>query len=568
METLSGDFLVSCTPMLDDKGRIQKIIHIATEITERKHAETALKASEKKLRNIVEHSNEIFYIHDTKHRFTYVSPQSLSILGYSPDEMLMEWTKLITENPMNEAGVEITERALRTGKKQRPYLIEVFRKGGSRVLLEIDESPLKDDKGKVIGMIGAARDVTEMKHAQEEKTKLQIQLLHSQKLEAVGQLAGGIAHDFNNILTAIITYGHFLKMKINDDHLRNYADHILALSEKAATLTSGLLAFSRKQIINLRPVDLNEIIRNVEEILFRIIGEDIVLQSALYGEDLSPFFEGKRSGEGIYVMADPGQIEQVIMNFATNARDAMPQGGVLSIETRIVELDNAFIKSRGYGKTGRYALLSVRDTGTGIDENTRERIFEPFFTTKEMGKGTGLGLAMVYGIIKQHEGFIDVSSKPGKGTTFEIYLPLIHSETGSANPKAVVPVRGGNETILLAEDDHDVRASTREILEKFGYTVIEAKNGEEAVYRFTENGAVIQLALLDMIMPKKGGKEACEEIRKMDPHMKILFSSGYTDDDNFIKGTPGRGYDVIQKPVHPNTLLKKIRDILDSGKKD
>jgi PAS domain S-box-containing protein len=693
METLAGTFLVSCTPMLDDKGNVHKIIHIATEITERKRAEAALKESEQKLRNIVEHSNEMFYIHDTKHRLHYISPQSFYMLGYTPDEMLIEWTNLITENPINKTGIAITEKALRTGKKQRPYLLELFKRDGSRVLLEVDESPLKDDEGTVIGMIGAARDVTEMKrveknllkseekyrtlvetmsegigvqdeqgivtyvnerfcrmigythdeligrrveafldrdnlqryreeinerkkggessyeqvwlkkdgqklftiispkiiydetgrfrgsfavitdvtdlkHAQEEKTKLQTQLLHSQKLEAVGQLAGGIAHDFNNILTAIITYGHFLKMKIDDEHLRNYADHILSLSEKAANLTSSLLAFSRKQIINLKPVDLNEIIRSVEKILFRIIGEDIVLQSVLSGEDLLPSSPEEKSMEGIHVMADPGQIEQVLMNLATNARDAMPKGGMLSIETRIVELDSKFIKSRGYGKEGRYALLSIRDTGTGIDEKNRERIFEPFFTTKEVGKGTGLGLAMVYGITKQHDGFVDVSSKKGKGTTFEIYLPLIQSEIESAKPEVLVQVQGGNETILLAEDDQDVRSSTREILEKFGYTVIEAINGEEAVHSFMENKAVIQFVILDMVMPKKGGKEVYEEIRRINPQIKVLFSSGYTEDDKIIKGVPGRGYDVIQKPVHPSILLKKIRNILNRGEKD
>ena len=301
--------------------------------------------------------------------------------------------------------------------------------------------------------------------------------------------------------------------------------------------------------------------------LFRIIGEDIVLKSMLSGEDMLSSSPEEKITQGIYIMADPGQIEQVIMNLATNARDAMPAGGMLSIETRIVKLDDAFIKSRGYGKTGRYALLRVRDTGTGIDEQNRERIFEPFFTTKEMGKGTGLGLAMVYGIIKQHDGFIDVSSKPGKGSTFEIYLPLIQSEIESVQPEVPAPVRGGNETILLAEDDQDVRASTKEILERFGYAVIEAVNGEEAVQRFLENQAVIQFVLLDIVMPKKGGQEAFEEIRRINPQVKVLFSSGYTEDAKIIKGIPGRGYDVIQKPVHPFMLLKKIRSILEKEEK-
>jgi PAS domain S-box-containing protein len=551
--------------VIGEKLKKKRIVVMYEDISKKKMAEEQIVQSRREWEEIFQAIGHPTILMDSKHNILSVNRVTLKVLGINHADEIKgkKCYEVFHDSGAPRTGCPV-EEILKSGRAETSEMeMETFH--GTFL---VSCTPMLDGKGNIQKFIHIATDITELKHAQEEKTKLQTQLLHAQKLEAVGQLAGGIAHDFNNILTAIITYGHFLKIKIEDDHLRNYADHILSLSEKAANLTSSLLAFSRKQIINLRPVDLNEIIRNIEKILFRIIGEDIVLKSMLSGEDILAPSSEEEFTQGIHVMADPGQIEQVIMNLATNARDAMPQGGTLSIETGIVELDNEFIRSHGYGKAGRYVLLCVRDTGTGIDEQTRERIFEPFFTTKETGKGTGLGLAMVYGIIKQHDGFIDVSSNPGKGSTFEIYLPLIHSEIESVDPEVSVPVRGGNETILLAEDDHDVRSSTREILEKFGYAVIEAVNGEEAINRFIEHNAVIQFVLLDMVMPKKGGKEAYEEIRRINPHVKVLFSSGYTEDAKIIKGIPGRGYDVIQKPVHPYLLLKKIRSILDKDEKD
>jgi signal transduction histidine kinase len=246
--------------------------------------------------------------------------------------------------------------------------------------------------------------------------KMHLQLLHAQNMEAIGQLAGGIAHDFNNILTAIIGYGHFIKVKTKDgDPLKTYAEHILSLSDRATNLTQGLLALNRKQIIQLRPVNINDIIREVNKLLLRMIGEDIELMTVLADDELT-------------VIADSGQIKQVMMNLATNARDAMPEGGRLTIKTGVVEIDDIFIKTHGFGTPGMYALISETDTGEGMDDVTRERIFEPFYTTKDVGKGTGLGLSIVYGIIKQHEGHINVYSEPGKGTTFKIYLPLVNAE--------------------------------------------------------------------------------------------------------------------------------------------
>jgi len=368
-------------------------------------------------------------------------------------------------------------------------------------------------------------------------------------MEAVGQLAGGIAHDFNNILTAVIGYAHMLKMKLKDDKkLGSYADNILSLSDRAANLTQSLLAFSRKQIINPRPVNLNEIIRTVEKLLSRIIGEDMQLKAVLSARDL-------------IIMADHLQIEQVLMNLATNARDAMPEGGRLTIGTEDVDIDHEFIKEHGYGTEGAYAVMSVTDSGAGMARETREKIFEPFFTTKETGKGTGLGLSMVYGIIKQHDGYINVYSEPGEGTTFRIYLPLIEAKADEIKPDFIKSLETGTETILLAEDETEVRAFTRKLLEEYGYKVIDAKDGDDTIDKFKLHKDKIELVILDVIMPNRNGREVCEAIKKITPDIKVLFTSGYPADH--IDGMIGKGSVFILKPVSPTKLLQKIREVLD-----
>lgn len=384
-----------------------------------------------------------------------------------------------------------------------------------------------------------------------EKERLEEQLRHAQKMEAVGTLAGGIAHDFNNILTAIIGYGGLLQMQIDKDEPSwHYVKQILGSAEKAANLTRHLLAFSRKHLIELKPVNLNESIKSVERLLKRLIREDIEIKVNLARENL-------------IVMADSGLIEQALMNLATNARDAMPGGGVLTIATESVELDREFFKASNYERPGRYALLSVMDTGMGMDEKTRERIFDPFFTTKEVGMGTGLGLSMVYGIIKQHEGYIDVSSKPGKGTTFSIYLRLIDSKIEEKRSKTLGPPEGGTETVLIAEDEESVRMLAKEILERYGYNVLEATDGEDAVRKFMKNKEKIQIILLDVVMPKKNGKEVYEEIVRVRPGIKALFISGYTSDIIHKQGIIDEGISFISKPISPEVLLGKVREVLD-----
>jgi two-component system cell cycle sensor histidine kinase/response regulator CckA len=399
-------------------------------------------------------------------------------------------------------------------------------------------------RGAYLGHLWQYRDIT-------DRQKLHDQLRQAQKMEAVGTLAGGIAHDFNNILTAIIGYANLMKLGLaSGKPLDGYVDQILASSERAAGLTQSLLAFSRKQTITLRSLDLNEIIRRVERLLHRLIGEDIELTTAVPAGNTR-------------VLGDSGQLEQVLMNLATNARDAMENGGRFSIEVGHVVLDDAFRRIHGYGKPGPYALIAVSDTGMGMDEKTRERIFEPFFTTKEVGKGTGLGLAIAYSVVKQHNGYINCYSEPGTATTFKIYLPLSQEEPLSEKkPEPSLPM-SGNETILLAEDDEEVRKLMQAVLEEFGYTIIPADNGEDATLKFSENSEKIRLAILDVIMPKKSGTEVYSEIKKIRPDIKVLFTSGYTVNVVHQKGILEPGLHFVSKPVSPKDLLLKVREVLD-----
>ena len=387
-----------------------------------------------------------------------------------------------------------------------------------------------------------------------DRKQLEEQLRQSQKMEAVGLLAGGVAHDFNNILMVIMGYGNILKKDHKlDERQHEKIDQILCSAEKAAHLTKGLLAFSRKQILTQKPINLNEITQNVAIFIGRIIGEDIQLKTTTYGE-------------GLTIYADAGQIEQVLINLATNARDAMPKGGLLTIETGLQVVEAPGGPGNRDARPGRYAVVAVSDTGCGMDEETGKRIFEPFFTTKEVGKGTGLGMAIVYGIIRQHKGFIDLQSEPGNGSVLRIYLPI--HETGQAQAlkgTAQGPMpEGGRETILLAEDDVDVRKLVFTVLTEFGYQVIQAVDGQDAVEKFIANQDRVGIVLMDMIMPKKNGKEAFEEICRIRPEVKVLFSSGYTADFIQNRGVPEMGVELIVKPVQPMELLRKVRAVLDS----
>ncbi len=388
--------------------------------------------------------------------------------------------------------------------------------------------------------------------AEEEQKKLLAQLMQAQKMEAVGLLAGGIAHDFNNIMTAIVGYATLVKKRMQPaDTSLPFLDHILSAADRAAKLTRSLLAFSRKQIIDPRPVDVNAIVKSTGKIVMPLIGADVQFSQVLAPGRLT-------------VMADSGQVEQVLMNLFTNARDAIHGGGRLSIETHAVTIDETYRKLHLLERSGRYAVISVSDTGMGMDEQTRKQIFEPFFTTKEVGKGTGLGLSIAYGIIKQHKGIITVYSEPGKGTTFKVFLPLIASlgETLPAGPDA--EVRGGTEMVLLAEDEPAVRQSISIMLRDAGYAVIEAADGKEALERFMAHKETIHLLLTDIIMPGRNGSEVYEQIRLVNPLIKVLFMSGYTADIIRNKGIEAEKSVFLSKPVLHDALLKKVREVLDS----
>ncbi|MBI5664679.1 MAG: response regulator [Nitrospirae bacterium] len=413
-----------------------------------------------------------------------------------------------------------------------------------------------DEIGKLASAFNDMADT--LKQREEEKQQLEEQLRHSQKMEAVGTLAGGIAHDFNNILTVIKSYGQMLqKTGLKKEDERRFLDQILSSTHKASALTRGLLTFSRKQTINPHPVNLNLLIADIEDMLRRIIDESIELEVDTTKEDL-------------IVLADKLQMEHVLINLVTNARDAMPEGGRLVISTGTIDVNARYSGAVDARTPGRYALLSISDTGTGMDLQTKERIFDPFFTTKDVGKGTGLGMSIVYGIINQHKGYIDVRSEPGKGTAFDILLPLDESAPEEERTEGMHEVKGGTETILLAEDDSDVRTLITDILTLAGYTVIAAGDGDEAVEKFIQNKDRIDLLLLDVKMPKKNGKVVYKEISRMAPGTKVLFMSGYAAEDTEKREgisdkplLPEEGTELLFKPLVPDEILGRIREMLD-----
>jgi CheY-like chemotaxis protein len=380
------------------------------------------------------------------------------------------------------------------------------------------------------------------------------QLRQAVKMEAVGRLAGGVAHDFNNILTAITGYSELALMNLDPlDPVRHDVKDILAAAERATSLTHQLLAFSRKQVLHPQRLDLNQVVANLDKMLRRIIGEDIDLVTIL-GPELGA------------VMADPGQIEQVIMNLVVNARDAMPQGGNLTIETANADLDEAYARKRVQVQPGPYVMLAVSDTGVGLDRDSLDRIFEPFFTTKEAGKGTGLGLATVYGIVKQSGGYVGVYSEVGHGTTFKIYLPRLEEAAGAGPPAAgTAELRRGRETLLLVEDADLLRGLAREVLERAGYMVLEARNGAEALQVHQQHEGPIHLLLTDVVMPGMNGRELAEQLAPLEPEMKVLYMSGYTDDTIVQHGVLEPGVAFLQKPFSPAALTRKVREVLEAA---
>lgn len=416
-------------------------------------------------------------------------------------------------------------------------------------ILDIRAVPIKDETGKVIKVIEIARDITEERKTQE-------QLIHSQRMEDIGILAGGIAHDFRNMLTPILGFAQLIKLAVDkDSSIYSYAENIISAGEKASYLAQGLLAFSRKQVLDMKPIVIDDLILNFSKIISRMIGEDIELKLNL-------------NSKNQLITGDASQLQQVLMNLVTNARDAMPKGGVLTISSENIFIDEEFKKIHGFGEVGKYILISVSDTGIGMNKATKTKIFEPFFTTKPAGKGTGLGLAIVYGIIKQHKGYINVYSELGIGTTFRIYLPVIEEKVEIEKKESPVHLdyfKGAGETILLVEDDENARNYIKIVLQEANYRVIEAKNGQEGIDKFFQNKDNIQLIILDVIMPVKNGRETLLEIEKINPQIKHIFISGYTSDIIFERGLIDKEIEYLSKPISPITLLQKVKSVLSKS---
>lgn len=528
----------------------ERTVELKQELIERRRIEQELLDREEHIRLLLNSTAEAIYGVDTRGLCIFCNPACLKMLGYETEQELIGKNLHEMIHHTRTDGKCYPEAECRINKAfgngQGCHVDdEIFwRADGTFLNVEYWSHPIVR-RQEIIGAVITFIDIT-------ERRSLEGQLLHAQKMEAVGTLAGGVAHDFNNILTAIIGYGTILRRKMGDVPLAVNADHLLEAAQRAAQLTKSLLAFSRKEALVTRPMDLNELVSRTGKLMVRLIREDIVFETVLTGGELG-------------VMADSTHIEQVLMNLATNARDAMPNGGRLSIRTERVALNADYIRMHQYAKPGEYALISVSDTGMGMDENTCNKIFEPFFTTKEVGKGTGLGLSMAYGIIKQHKGYIHVYSELGKGTVFKIYLPFVRSTVKGeiAQAEAEKPIPRGSETVLIAEDDRSLRLLAKTLLEEYGYRVIEAEDGEDAVRKFRENQDQVRLLLLDIVMPRLDGRKAYEEIRKLQPGIKALFASGYTEDILSIKDILDQGLDFIQKPMRPSDLLVKVRTILD-----
>jgi PAS domain S-box-containing protein len=487
-----------------------------------------------------------YIAHDREHRIVEYNPAAERILGWSSAEAMGKHPfELFVPREMRAQVSGIWSNLTGGGCSSSDAVGPAVRKDGTTVVCEWFSTSLRDGAGAITGFSVMVHDIT-------EKVHLENQLRTAQKFESVGTLAGGIAHDFNNALTGIVGFGELLRMRLaGDEQALHDVDEILRCAERASTLTRQLLAYARRQVMEPVNLDLSALVADLMKLIGKVMGEHVEVKTVL-DKNLPT------------IHADRGQIEQAVMNLCLNARDAMPDGGRLMVETGGVHLEEEYIRQHPYMKPGRYVLLTVSDTGIGMDEKTRERVFDPFFTTKGPDKGTGLGLAMVYGIVKQHGGFLHLYSEPGKGTTFKLYFPVVEARPDAVPARSREEIaRGGAETILLAEDEETIRSFIERTLKELGYHVLVARNGEEAIGIFRENKEIV-LAVLDVVMPRKGGKEAFEEMYRQDPQLKVIFTSGYARDGIHESSALIAGKPFLQKPFGPTILARKIREVLDS----
>ena len=528
---------------LDDPAIAGVVLNVR-DVTRRK----ALEEAHRRLAAAVEQAAETIVITDVQGTILYANPAFEKITGYSRQEALGQNPRMLKSGRHDAAFYTRMWSALVHGEVWRGHMINQ-RKDGTLYEEDASITPIRDTAGHTVNYVAVKRDVT-------HEVQLADQLRQAQKMEAVGQLAGGVAHDFNNMLTVI--RGNAELMLMDEEKLgagaRECLRHVIGATERATSLTRQLLFFSRKQVMQSQPVALNDLVRDLTRMLKRLIREDIRLECR-YGAQL-PF-----------IHADPGMLEQVLLNLVVNARDAMPNGGQLVITTEGTSVAEADAQTNREARAGEFVCLTVSDTGTGIAPEHLPRIFEPFFTTKAVGKGSGLGLATVYGIIQQHQGWIEVSSRFGEGTTFKIFLPAIPApDEKVAAAHAEAKARGGTETILLAEDDEAVRMTTRRVLERYGYIVCEAATAREAQEVWRSRREEIALLLADMIMPEGiTGRDLAEELRKDRPGLKVVFMSGYSAevvgrDTEFFRRTRGH---FLRKPCSPGTLAQTVRQCLD-----
>ncbi len=528
----------------DETRKQLRMVGIVQDITEQKRAEEALRRSETNYRSLILGATYGIFRCNVRGEFLDANPALATMLGYESNKELLRSEGLQTVFQAAEEGAQLLSQFRQAGRVDG---VEVTwrRKDGALVPVRLSGRAVLDEQGVLQGFEVITENIV-------ERRQLEEQLRQAQKMEAVGRLAGGVAHDFNNLLTIINGYSQLLRERLEPESpLHAHLEEIQNAGDRATSLTRQLLAFSRRQVLQPQVLNLNTVVKNMEKMLGRLIGEDVELKFSL------------AANLGL-TRADPGQIEQVIMNLAVNARDAMPQGGQLTISTENVSLDRTYIRKHVVTTPGPHVMLGVSDTGCGMDEETQRHIFEPFFTTKEHGRGTGLGLAMVYGIVKQSGGNIWVYSEPGKGTTFKIYLPRVEEVVAEPQPREASRLHHrGSETVLVVEDDEAVRTLVQGVLRSNGYTVLTASDPEEASALCQRHQGPIHLLLSDVIMPKTSGRRLYEHLAFIRPDMKVLYMSGYTDDAIVHHGVLEKGIPFLQKPFTPEGLARKVREVLD-----
>jgi len=531
----------------NSEGVPQKLVIINRDITTRKEALDALRRSGASFKSMVEHAPYGIYRAGLSGELLQINPALQSMLGYESQDELLQ-CNLSTDIFRNSTEYDKLKEQLSQGEDFKNVEVGWKRKDGAQITVHCSGRPVKDEYGAIAYFEVFAEDVT-------QRRVLERQLRMAQKMEAIGRLSGGIAHDFNNLLGVIIGYSQVLKGSLGQGNpLYEHADEVEKAGRRAASLTRQLLAFSRQQVLEPTILNLNTLVADTEKMLHRLIGEDVVL-SASFDEGLGR------------VKADSGQVEQIIMNLVVNARDAMPQGGKITIATSNAEMDAAFVRDHAGSKVGSYVMLTVADTGCGMDAETQAHIFEPFFTTKERGKGTGLGLSTVYGVVKQSGGYVWVDSEPGKGASFKIYLPRFEEAVNAPGEGGALPeTTRGTETVLLVEDSEPLRKLAHRFLENNGYRVVAAANGEEALRTAAQEREPIQLLLTDVVMPGMNGRVLASHLVPRQPGMKVLYMSGYTDSFIAGHGVLEPGTYLLNKPFTEETLMRKVREVLDGGK--